>query len=206
MERDDHHESPSHTSSSGHDAEGGSREGHGAVRQLKRVRKLDEDSDSEEDGDSGPFQFQSSAEQDLPCEDKDVTHSQPAPKKMRKWVDSDSDSESSSSDGKCSPDAGDNRTDGVADDDVQGEACRDSDSDDEGQLKIDLDHQPQSQGSDEEMAPVNRAFPGSPIRDTLDLLGTNYQPQAQRDDVDLQGDGGSLAPLIMIESAPNVSE
>ena len=185
-----------------------------AEKQLKRVRKLDDDSDSGNEHDGVPFPFQDSAG-DQQAKDRDQSSlRQPAPKKMRKWVDSDSDSESSSS---CSDEddtvntsrhkreedtvnssrhereEGYTRQGGASKEMERG--VKESDSEGEGDLEIDLDHQSQEGSGGEEEEGIR-----SPVCDTVELLHSDAVggEGSEMNGGTLAIECGSLATLAML--------
>ena len=142
-------------------------------KQLKRVRRFEDDDSSDE-------------EQEV---EGDTSPNQPATKKMRKWVDSDSGAETSEEEeGEGSPvTAGGERERGIA----MATGGEGSDSEDD-ELKIDLNVESARQSEGEE----EREGIRSPVCETVELL------EGERDVAETQGEGepGSLANLEMTET------
>ena len=167
---------------------------------LKRVRRLDEDSSGEED--CGQSQSPPGLEQECKGQ-QNSSLEQPAPKKMRKWVDSDSESEVSS--GRESPSSARSSQRGgrshiERDASVEGANVEDTDSEGEGQLEIDLDHQSQCQDSDQEMESVKWDI-RSPVQDTVELVQDGDAISEQLELETQRENCGSLATLEIAESA-----
>lgn len=180
-------------------------------RQLtKRVRKLynnSSDSSGEEISVPFPFQDPSQRSQDTERERSSPHARQPATKKRRKWVDSDSDLEST---GCSSNTAGHERGEREADSghsssvgggeasegvEVGGGREVESDSEGEGALQIDLEHQSLSSAGEEEGEGQETSIQ-SPVCDTVELLHTDGDEVGEREDSETV-EHGSLATLAM---------
>lgn len=189
-------------------------------KQLKRVRQLDDDdsTDGEQEGGGGAVGQVSPndhhQEEKYKRQNGTLLTRQPAPKKMRKWVDSDSevdsDNEGDSSSGVESSPAAAASGEGKRDDvelaeekselaatGQRGGGGEESDSEGEGRLEIDVDHQP-SQRSSHEVDDIE-----SPVQDTMALMGDGSCRGCGQTDTQTaeagEDDLGSLTKLEMTE-------
>jgi hypothetical protein len=168
----------------------------GNGKQLKRVRKLDDDDSSsgEDNGVAFPFQDPSQHSQDGDQE----SLRQPAMKKIRKWIDSDSDSDQDDTANITREEREEGEVDsasGKASEGVEGEGGRreegDSDSEGEGALAIDLDCQSSDGEMEKEKGEGEEASIQSPVCDTVELL--------HKDNEEGEGERGSEAYSVAME-------
>ena len=162
-----------------------------AEKQLKRVRLLEDDDSSDDDGSSTKPRPQDKVKGQC-----DTSVNQPAPKKMRKWVDSDSEAESSS-EGEESPEptGGEKKGGSLPFDDVgvvTATGGEESDSDEDGELKIDLNRDSERESEEEEEMEGIR----SPVKDTVELLEGKGEGETQEGG----GEEGSLGKLEVTET------
>ena len=131
----------------------------GAEKQLKRVRQLDNDSSD----DDQPSVAGTQVDKEVKGQER-ASPSQPSAKRIRKWIDSDSECEASG-----------------------GEDGGESESEEEGQLTIDL----REEATNEDV----RGDICSPVQDTVDLLPVEGGREMERG-----GECGSMATLELAET------
>ena len=165
----------------------------GTDKPLKRVRQLDDDSDNEE-SDTGSPEVKEGKGQERSLS------SQPSTKRIRKWVDSDSESESSDSGDDAmmtSPSPTRSKEEKVGGARVATATVReDSDSEDEGQLMIDLREVTQDENREREDKMAVEEDIHSPVQETVDLVHI----EGGGEEMEREGECGSMATLELAET------